>query len=150
MLFGDGFLRCCISSCTGYYSSIFQRKNNTCESIEFVWCFSWTIHSWTSFGQTCRLLFNTWMLYYSIWYYDAYCLRYFRLVTSGFISAFISASALYRPTVILSEEKNKSDENENETGEQAETAKFVDWSIFTDITFLLFFISQGNHRYWRP
>jgi len=45
----------------------------------------------------------------------------------------------------LSEVKNKSDENENETEkDETEEEKFVDWSIFTDPTFLLFFVSQGN------
>ena len=60
----------------------------------------------------------------------------------------ILASALYRPTVILSEtqENEELDEtNKNESDSAAgDEPKAIDFSIFGDITFLLFFISQGK------
>ena len=58
------------------------------------------------------------------------------------------ASALYRPTIILSETQEKEELEETNKNESESSAgdepKAIDFSIFCDITFLLFFISQGK------
>ena len=58
------------------------------------------------------------------------------------------ASALYRPTIILSETQEKEELEETNKNESESAAgdepKAIDFSIFCDITFLLFFISQGK------
>ena len=60
----------------------------------------------------------------------------------------ILASALYRPTIILSETQEKEELEETNKNESESAAgdepKAIDFSIFGDITFLLFFISQGK------
>ena len=55
-----------------------------------------------------------------------------------------TASALYRPTIILSEEEAKKAAAEEAKNSGADAPNPMDFSIFKDITFLMFFISQGN------
>ena len=55
-----------------------------------------------------------------------------------------SASALYRPTIIQSEEDEKREAAEQAKEGNASSPNPMDFSIFKDITFLLFFISQGK------
>jgi len=64
------------------------------------------------------------------------------IILGGIMMHIVSASALYRPTIILSETEKDENDNENEK-ENEEAPNPMDFSIFTDITFLLFFISQG-------
>lgn len=69
------------------------------------------------------------------------------VVLGGIMMHIVSASALYRPTIILSETQEKEELEETNKNESESAAgdepKAIDFSIFCDITFLLFFISQG-------
>jgi len=65
------------------------------------------------------------------------------IILGGIMMHIVSASALYRPTIILSEEEAKEAAAEEAKNSGADTPNPMDFSIFKDITFLMFFISQG-------
>ena len=54
----------------------------------------------------------------------------------------VASSAMYRPTIIESEEMAKKTKND-EVEIVEESAVAIDFSIFCDPGYLLFFISQG-------
>lgn len=65
------------------------------------------------------------------------------IILGGIMMHIVSASALYRPTIIQSEEDEKREAAEQAKEGGASSPNPMDFSIFKDVTFLLFFISQG-------
>ena len=61
----------------------------------------------------------------------------------GLMFNIVASSTMYRPTEIASEEEKEKEKDLKAEEEEADGGGLVDFSIFKDMGYLLFFISQG-------
>lgn len=65
------------------------------------------------------------------------------VIMGGLMFNIVASSAMYRPTEIASEEVNEKEKEVTAEDEEDDSGGLVDFSIFKDMGYLLFFISQG-------
>lgn len=65
------------------------------------------------------------------------------IIIAGLMLNIVASSALYRPTIIETEEIAKQEKDDEAEEDESATAGMVDFSIFKDPGYVLFFISQG-------
>lgn len=65
------------------------------------------------------------------------------IIIAGLMLNIVASSAMYRPTIIETEEIAKQEKEDEAEEDESATAGMVDFSIFKDPGYVLFFISQG-------